>query len=132
MLNTTKNVIGLMLVAMLPMVMGGGCPQTTPPPPPAGATTLVSTTSVTPPFAQFSPTVVGKTITVQVSGNATGSRITVLTNDANGIPVVNILTPTSSTSSASFTSQSTGLHFMFTAEIGAPSSVYTVLITQSP
>jgi hypothetical protein len=50
--------------------------------------------------------------------------------DAGGNPVITVLTPTSNVSVASFTSTSTGFHFVTTAETGVPSTVYTLTITQ--
>jgi len=149
MFKSQKNLLNvslwlLMVVISLPLMMGQVCvptqtptptptPGPTPPPtpPPVTTTTLHGpVTSAIVPFASFTPTLVGSTITVQVSGDVTGSRIRLFGTDPGGNTVINFTNPTSNVSVASFTSTSTGVHFVTTTEIGTPSSIYTMTITQ--
>jgi len=103
-----------------------------PPPPPPGSTTLVNSTFAMPPFfIDFNPTEVGKTISVSVSGNVTGSRIVVDVEDPNGNKVMLLNNPTTNTSTGTFICTSTGAHLLLSNEIGMPSATYSLTITQN-
>ncbi|HUU96366.1 MAG TPA: hypothetical protein VM487_11550 [Phycisphaerae bacterium] len=128
--------VGLALPAGLCLIllMGTSCPGLTPPPPPPPPppTTLVNESfGFVPPIRNFNPSAAGRTITATVSGNATGSRITVLVTDlATGSVVAAQLLPTTNTTTVTFTSTNNGAHAVTSAEVGAGSATYTILVTE--
>ena len=95
-------------------------------------TTLVSESfGFIPPVRNFNPSAAGRTITATVSGNATGSRITVLVTDlATANVVAAELIPTTNTTTVTFTSTNNGVHAVTSAEVGAGSATYTILVTE--
>ncbi len=130
--------VGLALPAglCLMLLMGSSCPFLTPPPPPPppppGPTTLVSESfGFVPPIRNFNPSAAGRTITATVSGNATGSRITVIVTDlATANVVAAEVIPTTNSTTVTFTSTNNGVHAVTSTEVGVGSATYTILITE--
>lgn len=132
--------VGLALPAglCLMLLMGSTCPfyfwgpPPPPPPPPPGPTTLVTEN-----FAfglaprNFNPSAAGRTVTVTVSGNATGSRINVVVTDLATANVVAIdVIPTTNSTTVTFVSTNNGVHVVASTEVGAGSATYTILVTE--
>lgn len=151
---------GLMLVSMLALLPGGcpvteetadvtppvaGVQQTAPAPaapaapaPPPAPRVLLSRTFTFLEFLQqrragleqFSPSEVGKTITVRISGDATGSRIRLVVVDGSGDIVINEDNPLTNATSAEFISSSTAEHTAFAFDVADPSALYTLIVTE--
>ncbi len=132
-------------LAVLPTLMGQGCPapiDSTPPGTaiePAEPTSLlivslasVSTVPAQPTVLDFNPVEAGKIVTMSVEGNATGSRVDARIVDNLGNLVAQEMLPTTAQTTVSFTSTTTGSHRIFLRERGAPSSLYEVLVVQQP
>lgn len=130
--------VGLALPAglCLMLLMGTSCPFLTPPPPPPppppGPTTLVTESfAFVPAPRNFNPSAAGKTVTVTVSGNATGSRINVIVTDlATAAVVAAELIPTTNSTTVTFNSTNNGIHVVTSTEVGVGSATYTILITE--
>ncbi len=81
-------------------------------------------------FEQFSPNAAGREVNVRISGDATGSRIVLFVFDGAGDIVVFEDTPVTNVTEASFTSTNTGDHSVLVFEVGDPSALYELSITQ--
>lgn len=149
---------GLMLASMLAL-LPGGCPVTedaadeivppvagaqqtapapaAPAPPPAPRVLLTRTFTVLEflqqrrdGLEQFSPSEVGKKITVRLAGDATGSRVRMQVRDGSGDLVINENNPLSNETEAEFISNSTAEHTVVALEFGSVSALYTLIVTE--
>jgi hypothetical protein len=128
---------GVMLMGAGLILLGGCIPQDGQTDPnqitPQPTTLLNQTYSILPAGVTFNPTAVGKQVTVSVASNVTASRIMLMVTDSGGSNVVNVLLPTSNTSSGAFISTSTGSHLITAVEIAAVGpATYTMTAIQSP
>ena len=79
---------------------------------------------------QFAPNEVGSKITVRLSGNATGSRLLLTVADGSGDVVINEDNPLTNESAAEFISTTTAEHSINVRELGQPSALYTLIVTE--
>ena|GEM_PF-5076660 len=100
-------------------------------PPVTGPTTLLSQTFAAPPAIDFSPSAAGKVVTVRVTADTTGSRMTLqVTELGTGNVVAFYANPTTNGSESTFQSNSNGVHTLVVTETGIGANLYTVIITE--
>jgi hypothetical protein len=122
---------GLMLVACL---FGQGCPGGV-----FGSNTLVDQTSSCRieqdgncrVRVNFTPTAVGRTVTVTVTGSTNESRPVFGVDDGNGNTVANVPSTVSNTASTSFTVQSATVHFLTVRETAPTAATYEIRVVQN-
>ena len=97
-----------------------------------GETTLVNETfALNPPNTSFHPTAAGKTVSVTVSGDDTGSRVAVVVTDPpTGSLIARQDQPTTNSTTVTFVSTNSGAHDVSTLEAGMGSNTYTLLVTE--
>lgn len=138
--STRASVLVSSLIAgSLGLTLGsaGCCPDGTLPPCDqdpvnGGPTVLVDEVfNDTPINRNFNPSAAGKLITVRVSGDVTGSRLRVTVTDVGtGNIVATELSPTTNSTTATFTSTSNGIHWLYANQNGAGANSYMVYITE--
>ena len=94
-------------------------------------TTLVSQTFTAAPSIDFSPSGANKLVTVTVTADASGSRMTLqVTELSTGSVVAFYPNATTNGSQSTFTSNSNGVHTLQVIETGTGASIYTLVITE--
>ena len=139
----------LMMTLSAPILFGVNCPNTAPPGSnPVPQTLLQADLALGGPCGaitqcagaiggigqNFSPTQVGKQITVTVQAILSNSQPMIEVQDFNGLVVVasSGINPTTNTTSVTFTSTSTGVLLLQVCECAFPSSSYNITVTQAP
>lgn len=120
----------LVLAACL---FGQGCPSSI-----GGQTLVDQTSSCTIELdgncrvrVNFTPTQVGKTVTVTVVGSTSESRPVFGVDDGNGNTVANFPSATTNTAEASFQVQSASVHFLTVRETAATNATYDIMVVQN-
>ncbi|NLX13784.1 MAG: hypothetical protein GXY44_09055 [Phycisphaerales bacterium] len=120
---------GLVLVACL---FGQGCPGG------IGTTLVDQRSSCTVELdgncrvrVNFTPTAVGRTVRITVTGSTNESRPVFGVDDANGNTVANFPNAVSNTVTDSFVVQSATVHFLTVRETAATLATYDILVVQN-
>lgn len=114
-------------------------PAPAPPPPPEPTVLLDVTISALSPFGvpgfqiqTFAPVSANKLVTVQLAGNLTGSRVTIVVLDSSGNLVAAEDLPLTNRSTLVFSPTTTGEHFILLQELAEISTVYDLTVSQQP
>lgn len=79
----------------------------------------------------FTPTAVGRTVTVTVTGSTNESRPVFGVDDGNGNTVANFPNAVSNVASDSFVVQSATVHFLTVRETAATNATYNIRVVQN-